>query len=104
MSQPTNETAITGSRRIELTESERHRLLSVERRRLVLDVLTGKSAPIDIESLAGGVAAREEGLDASEEETIQRVSVELHHIHLPLMTAMGVLEYDPDAGRVDVQS
>lgn len=76
-------------------------MLSVERRRLVLDVLTGKSAPIDIESLAGGVAAREEGLDASEEETIQRVSVELHHIHLPLLEEFGLVDYDDESERID---
>jgi Fe2+ or Zn2+ uptake regulation protein len=83
-----------------LDESKRHRLLANDRRRLVLDVLEERPAAVGLEELAGEVAAREDGLDAAREETVYKVLVSLHHLHLPKMTDIGVISYDPDAQQI----
>lgn len=84
-----------------LTESERYQLLASDRRRLTLDVLDGRTDPVDIEDLAAGIAARENGLGATDEEAIERVMIALHHSHLPKMADLGVIDYDLDANRVE---
>jgi len=83
-----------------LTQSERHRLLADARRQRVLDVLADATAPIDLESLATELVAREEALDADYEGMMGRVRIDLHHKHLPLMDGLGVLDYDPDSHRI----
>ncbi|WP_312909471.1 DUF7344 domain-containing protein [Natronosalvus caseinilyticus] len=84
------------ARSIDLTTSDRHRLLADDRRRLVLDILAGTTTPVDLEELAAGVAAREEGVDTPDEEGADRVATTLHHHHLPKMADMHVLEYDSE--------
>lgn len=79
-----------------LSESEYHRLLSTDRRRHALDVLLDRSAPVDLEALATAVAEREDGLTASDEETIERVMTTLHHVHLPMMDEYDVIAYNVD--------
>ena len=85
----------------ELTESDRHRLLASERRRVVLEVLDGSTASIALEELARQVAARESGRDVVDAEAAERVAVSLHHTHLPKMANLGVLRYDPVVRRID---
>ena len=84
-----------------LTGSERHRLLAAERRRLVLQVLAGEPPPVDLETLAVEVAARETESLAVDEQTIDRVAIALHHTHLPMLADAGVLAYDPESHRID---
>lgn len=93
MSQPTNDTTETGWSTAHLTTSERHRLLRSERRREVLDVLAGQATTVELTELASQVAAGE--------DDVHRVSVSLHHSHLPLMEDVGVLEYDAESNVVD---
>jgi hypothetical protein len=38
---------------------------------------------------------------AADEEFVERVKISLHHNHLPKMADLGVVEYDPDATRID---
>lgn len=78
-----------------LTESERHSLLAAERRRLVLDVLEQGSTPVELQELAVEVAAREAASGQPDAETVERVSVSLHHVHLPKLAEHGVVDYDP---------
>ncbi|MDS0282772.1 hypothetical protein NDI86_11605 [Halomicroarcula sp. S3CR25-11] len=80
-----------------ITRSERHKLLSAERRRHVLDVFDAESLPIGLDALADGVGERE-AADASDIATAVRVT--LHHQHLPLLDDLGLVEYDPVARRV----
>lgn len=100
MSQSSGETPQSRVGGIELSESDRHRLLASERRRVVLDVLANRSPPVDLEDLAGAVAAREadEGRDGSD---AGRVAIMLHHRHLPILTEIGVLEYEPSSRRIE---
>lgn len=86
---------------VDLPAGERHRLLAADRRRLVLQVLAGEAPPVDLEGLAAAVAAREAADDAVEEQTVERVTITLHHNHLPTLAAAGALEYDPESNRID---
>lgn len=83
-----------------LTASERHSLFAAHRRRVALDILAGRTDPVELEELAAEIAARENGRDAAE-ETIERVAITLHHTHLPKMAEMGVLNYDSVSRRID---
>ena len=81
----------------DLRSPDRHRLLASERRRLTLDILEGTGATVELVELARGIVAREDGIDAVDEDAVLHVAIALHHVHLPLITEMGVLEYDPVA-------
>lgn len=84
-----------------LTESERHRLLSDERRRTVLDVLDGRSAPLHFEELASVVAEREAAGGAVAADARREVVVALHHNHLPRLADFGLVGYDRASGLVE---
>lgn len=85
----------------DLPESEYYRVLAAQRRRVALDVLAGRTAPVDLEELAAAIAARElDGGDAGE-GPVRRTAISLHHVHLPMLSETGVIDYDPGAGRVE---
>ena len=84
-----------------LARSDHHRLLASERRRLVLDVLQGRTTTVELGELAAGIVAREDGADAVDDATVEYVSVSLHHAHLPAMDELGILTYDSAARRVE---
>ncbi|WIV66522.1 DUF7344 domain-containing protein [Natrialbaceae archaeon AArc-T1-2] len=86
---------------VELTTDEYHELLVSKRRRLTIDVLGGNTSSVALDELAAGIVAREEGIDAANEDAVERVAIDLHHVHLPKMDELGLLEYDPDSCRVD---
>lgn len=79
---------------VELSESDRHLLLAVERRRVTLDIITSGTAPIYLDDLASAVAEREANETVATDETVERVAVSLHHNHLPKMEDFGVVDYD----------
>ncbi|WP_175424168.1 hypothetical protein [Haladaptatus sp. W1] len=83
-----------------LDESDRHRLLVSERRRVLLEALSDYTPPVDLEEMARAVAAREDSLYQDKHENVDEVSITLHHIHLPMMADFGVLDYDPDSNRI----
>ena len=90
---------------MQLTEYQRHALLSVARRRTTLEALEDANGPIDLHDLAATVAARkadETEADETEadDDTVQRVALSLHHAHLPKMSEMGVVEYDAGSTRI----
>ena len=82
-----------------LTDDDYYRLLSAERRRAVFEALADSTAPVELADLAAAVAAREGDADP-DDETVRSVSVSLHHVHLPMMAALDVVDYDPAATRV----
>lgn len=96
-SDPTNER--TGTAR--LTEPDLHRLLSSERRRILLDVLDERSIPVDVEELALAIAEREEGVDSLRADDVERVAISLHHHHLPRLADGGIVDYRPASNRVE---
>ena len=84
-----------------MTESDRHRLLSAERRKVALDVLVKRPTPVALEELAEAVATRESSVEVPPWDLLKRVVITLHHNHLPMMTAAGAIEYDPTTRRVE---
>lgn len=83
-----------------LAESDRHRLLMAERRRLALDVLAVRDGPIALADLGREVAARE-NVDAFDEDAVTLVTLSLHHVHLPKMATYGVIDYDRERNRIE---
>jgi len=82
-----------------LSTSEQHELLATEERREVLESLDDRQLPIDLEELACVVEGASQPEDAAGENT-ESVKIELHHMHLPKMAEMDVIDYDADANQV----
>ncbi|MBV0924502.1 hypothetical protein KTS45_09860 [Halomicroarcula limicola] len=87
-----------------LSANERYRLLASDRRRVLLDALKETTVPTALASLATEVAAREEGVDAGDDEAVERVAVTLHHNHLPRMEDADLLRYDATTNCVVAES
>jgi predicted transcriptional regulator len=85
----------------DLTETERHRLLAPERRRILITILSASSSPMQIETLAEKVAKREGDLSTVDEATLARTMGILHHTHLPMMTEMGIVEPNPETNQIE---
>lgn len=76
-------------------------VLRNRRRRFVLADLDGRSPPVDLGDLAERLTVAE--LDLAESApgpTVERVQIELHHRHLPILTDAGLLTYRPPETRV----
>lgn len=76
--------------------------LAHPRRRQVLAATARRPGPVDVESLAAVVAAIEgerSGTDGSREST-REVRTSLHHVHVPKLSAAGLLDVDEDARTV----
>jgi len=82
-------------------ERERYRLFAADRRRQTLDILTGQTEPVDLMELASGIAAREHDLDSADDEAVTHVAVTLHHVHLPMLSQFGIIEYDAERTRIE---
>lgn len=93
MSQTTTELTTDVPSIANLSETERHRLLMNERRRMALEILTERSTSVELAELADEIAAREFGREASQ-DAVKRVKVSLHHVHLPQMDELDIIDYD----------
>jgi hypothetical protein len=82
-----------------LSTSERHELLATEARRDVLERLNDCQLPIDLDDLACAVEAASQPDDAGHENT-DATKIKLHHVHLPKMAEMDVIDYDAEANKV----
>lgn len=78
------------------------RLLSDPRRRSVVAVLSDRDPPIALPELATAVASRETESESNDHsaETLEAVSTELHHDHLPRLDDVDIIDYDPEASAV----
>lgn len=74
------------------------------RRRRSLLTLLQVHGELDLDSLAGRIAAdeRAETVDAVPDGEITRVHVSLFHQHLPRLADIGLVDFDPDADRVSL--
>lgn len=99
MSQALSERALERDVVEELSESEQHRLLADERRQVVVESLPERGTELPLEELAASVLELEGDGTATRDE----VAVSLHHVHLPVLDDLGVLDYDADSHRVAVQ-
>lgn len=86
---------------VELSETDRHRLLASEGRRAIFDFLEERPLPIELEEMAAKLAENGIETETLERETVEQVAISLHHTHLPKMNDFGVIDYDPAAGRVE---
>jgi len=77
-----------------LSTSDWYRLLAASRRRVALDILVDRTAPVDLEDLAGAIAARETNGGEVDESLVEEVALTLHHVHLPMLADSGVIDYD----------
>lgn len=77
-------------------------LLAAERRRFVVRVLEVADGPVGVEELVRRVGSLERGgsPDDLEAETIETLRLRLFHVHLPELSAAGVIEYDSDTGTI----
>lgn len=85
----------------ELSDSERHRLLADERRRIVLDVLAERKESLTLTELVTEVECRENGGGSSESTVSENIMISLHHVHLPMIADSDIVEYDYETNRID---
>ncbi|WP_431358868.1 DUF7344 domain-containing protein [Halovenus amylolytica] len=85
----------------DLTETERHRLLAAERRRILITILSSSSSPIQMETLAKKIAERETSTTTVDESIVDRMMVSLHHTHLPMMANMGIIGSNPETNQIE---
>lgn len=97
MSESTNESPHEQSGVAELTESDWHRLQSNDRRRVLLDVLEGRATPVKLYDVAAEIVEDEANNGGSASDQRDQVAIALHHKHLPQMTEMGLIDYDPES-------
>lgn len=95
-SEPANERSSPSA----LSDDERYRLLSAERRRTAVDVLEERTLPIGLDDLAAAIAEREAD-DTADADAVERVAISLHHVHLPKLVDAGVIRYDPESNRIE---
>lgn len=62
-------------------------------RRRVLRTVTGQEPPIHVQEVAAGIVETPGGFDDS-------VVALLHHVHVPKLAAVGLVEYDPTENRI----
>ena len=80
-----------------LTATEQHEVLSSGRRRRVLSVLSETDLPISVAELARVVSTREYESD----EQRERLQIELHHVHLPKLQELNIVDYDEESCQVE---
>ena len=83
-----------------MSESDRHWILSNERRRTTLAVMEGRSMPIELDTMAREIANLNRDTATVGEEAVDRLAIALHHNHLPMLADLGVITYDPEKKRV----
>jgi hypothetical protein len=62
------------------------------------------TTPVRLDELAEAIAAygdEEERAERPRGERVDRIAVTLHHNHLPLMTDLGVVRYEPESRRIE---
>jgi hypothetical protein len=86
------------ARPIESGANDLFGVLSNERRRYVLSYLRdADSGGVDLSELAEWVATREV---EREGDRLGTVKISLHHVHLPKLAGVGVLDYDAETNTV----
>ena len=106
MTIPSSDSSVEEPRPGTIDESEYHRLLSAERRRAALEIFDEWGAPYELEELAAAIVSLEADADsekiADEPDVahVEEAAVMLHHVHLPMMSDMGVISYDEGTNRI----
>lgn len=71
-------------------------VLTEVRRRRILSVLSEHESPMDVEALARTVAARETDVSPASvsESIVEEVHITIHHVHLPKLDDVSLVDYD----------
>jgi hypothetical protein len=85
----------------DLTETERHRLLTSERRRILITILSTHTPPVDLETLAEKIVDRDVAIESVDDGIVNRMMTVLRHKHLPMLSDMEILEFDPEANQIE---
>jgi DNA-binding transcriptional ArsR family regulator len=87
-----------------ITQDVVYEILSNPRRRFVLSYLREHGEPIALTDLATVVAARENDIDQADltDRQEKRVYVSLYQTHIPKLEKIGIVDYDSDAGTVQL--
>lgn len=80
---------------IDLAPAERHSLLTVERRRLAIEILAEEQSAIGRDALAAEIAERESD-GTPNNDHIRDVLISLYHVHLPKLAEAGVIDEYPE--------
>jgi hypothetical protein len=77
-------------------------ILQVQRRRLTLQYLHGRTGSVSLRDLAEQVAAWENEMSVAEltSKERQRAYISLYQTHLPTLDTEGIIEYDKDRGTI----
>ena len=94
MSRTVSELPADSTSTVSLSKRERHDVLAAKQRRLTIDFLEGRSTSVDLAEVSAGIVALDDDV-ANTDAAIERARIELHHVHLPKMSDVGVIEYDP---------
>lgn len=89
----------------ELSDDERHRILASRRRRTLLAVVAAygeATTSASLGEIASDVDRRERARNDAVGTPKEDLLVRLHHVHLPLLSEVGLVEYDPETKRVDL--
>ena len=100
MSQSSTDRPFDQSSTATLSRSDVHRLLSSERRQILLGVLEGRQTTLDLDELARLVTEHEDGVDGTDPTDVDRVAITLHHNHLPKLAELDLVRYDHRAERI----
>jgi hypothetical protein len=82
----------------ELTADALSRLLRDPRRRTTLAYLLARREAVTLEELSAQVAGQG---GTPSEQRVARVSIDLHHVHLPTLADAGIVRYDPESEVVE---
>jgi len=72
-------------------------LLARPSRRVILSVVAAHDEPLSLADLAAELRVRD---DVVQPDDDRRLPIALHHVDLPKLAAIGMIEYDPDARMV----
>lgn len=86
---------------VDLSETERHAILTSDRRRHLVRVLSEWSAPVGLSDLAAAVQQAEADTSGSNGASTDAISIELHHNHLPRLADVSLVDYVPETHRIE---
>lgn len=86
-----------------LGEGEIHDVLRNDRRRLALEALQENGGRASVRDLSEIVAIAETNEDPPPRNKRQSVYVSLHQTHLPKLDELGIVDYDADDKKVELQ-
>ncbi len=90
----------------ELDETTQHRLLADGQRRFVIESLRTASGGVEttLDELTDHLVRAAERTDTEHVDGQRDLRCRLHHVHLPMLSDAGLLEYDAEAKRVRLGS